>query len=107
MPDISTIDAFKQTLLVARSIVYADPAKRGASGDYFARVLDRLGIAEQMKSKAILVPGPQVAEVVARGEAELAVAQGSEMCATRRSAAGRFREHRRDRPLLHNFWQQS
>jgi hypothetical protein len=57
MPDVSTIDAFKQTLLVARSIVYADPAKGGASGDYFSRVLDRLGIAEQMKSKAILVPG--------------------------------------------------
>jgi molybdate transport system substrate-binding protein len=78
-PDISTIDTFKQTLLAARSIVYADPAKGGASGVYFARVLDRLGIAEQMKAKTILVPGAQAAEVVARGEAELGVAQGSEI----------------------------
>jgi molybdate transport system substrate-binding protein len=78
-PDITTVDAFKQTLLAARSIVYADPAKGGASGVYFARVLDRLGIAEQMKAKTILVPGAQAAEVVAKGEAELGVAQGSEI----------------------------
>ena len=78
-PDISTADAFKQTLLSARSIVYADPAKGGASGVYFARVLDRLGIAEQMQAKTILVPGAQAAEVVAKGEAELGVAQGSEI----------------------------
>jgi molybdate transport system substrate-binding protein len=79
MPDISSVDAFKQTLLTARSIVYADPAKGGASGVYFARVLDRLGIAEQMKGKTILVPGAQAAEVVARGDAELGVAQASEI----------------------------
>jgi len=78
-PDISSVDAFKHTLLTARSIVYADPAKGGASGVYFARVLDRLGIAEQMKAKTILVPGAQAAEVVARGEAELGIAQGSEI----------------------------
>src|SRR5205085_10774678 len=59
--------------------VYADPAKGGASGVYFARVLDRLGITEQMKSKTILVPGAQAADVVDRGEAELGVAQASEI----------------------------
>jgi molybdate transport system substrate-binding protein len=79
MPDIGSIDAFKHTLLTAHSIVYADPAKGGASGVYFAHVLDRLGIAEQMQGKTILVPGAQAAEVVARGEAELGVAQGSEI----------------------------
>ena len=78
-PDISTADAFKQTLLNARSIVYADPARGGASGVYFARVLDRLGIAEQMYAKTILVPGAQAAEVVAKGEAELGIAQASEI----------------------------
>ena len=78
-PDISSVDAFKHTLLTTRSIVYADPAKGGASGVYFARVLDRLGIAEQLKGKTILVPGSQAAEVVARGDAELGVAQGSEI----------------------------
>jgi molybdate transport system substrate-binding protein len=78
-PDISSVDAFKHTLLTARSIVYADPAKGAGVGVYFARVLDRLGIAEQMKGKTILVPGAQAAEVVARGEAELGIALASEI----------------------------
>ena len=78
-PDISTSDALKRTLLDAKSIVYADPAKGGASGVYFAKVLERLGIVDQMKSKTILVPGAQAAEVVAKGQAELGVAMGSEI----------------------------
>ena len=78
-PDISSVDALKHTLLTARSIVYADPAKGGASGVYFARVLDRLGIAGQLKDKTILVPGAQAADVVAKGDAELGVAQASEI----------------------------
>src|SRR6476469_2184407 len=44
-PDISTVDARKRTLLAAKLIVYADPAKGGASGVYFAKVVDRLGIS--------------------------------------------------------------
>jgi molybdate transport system substrate-binding protein len=78
-PDISSVDALKRTLLDAKMIVYADPAKGGASGVYFAHVVDRLGIAEQLKSKTILVPGAQAAEVVAKGIAEIGVAQGSEI----------------------------
>ena len=78
-PDISSVDAFKHMLLSARSIVYADPAKGGASGVYFANVLNRLGIAEQLKGKTILVPGAQAAEVVAKGDAELGIAQASEI----------------------------
>ena len=78
-PDITSVDALKRSLLAAKSIVYADPAKGGASGVYFARVLDRLGIAEQMKAKTILVPGAQAADIVAKGEAELGVAQASEI----------------------------
>jgi molybdate transport system substrate-binding protein len=77
-PDISSVDAVKRTLLSARSVVYSDPAKGGLSGVHFARVLDRLGIAEQMKTKTILVPGA-AAELVARGEAELGIAQASEI----------------------------
>jgi len=42
-------------------------------------VLDRLGIADQMKSKTILVPGAQAGELVAKGEAEMGVAQASEI----------------------------
>ena len=78
-PDISSADALKASLLAAKSIVYADPAKGGASGVYFATVIDKLGIAEQLKARTILVPGPQAADVVARGEAELGVAQASEI----------------------------
>ena len=78
-PDISSVDALKRTLLAAKSIVYADPAKGGASGVYFAHVVDQLGIAEQLKSRTVLVPGAQAADVVAKGEAELGVAQASEI----------------------------
>lgn len=78
-PDISTVDALKQTLLAAKSIVYADPAKGGASGVYFAKVIDKLGIAEQLKPKTLLVAGAQAADVVAKGEAEIGVGQTSEI----------------------------
>ena len=49
-PDISTADAFKQALLSAKSISYADPAKGGLSGVVAAKAIERLGIAEQMKA---------------------------------------------------------
>ncbi|HZP79211.1 MAG TPA: substrate-binding domain-containing protein [Pseudolabrys sp.] len=78
-PDISTVDALKRTLLAAKSISYSDPAKGGASGVYFAKVVDQLGLTEQLKAKTILVPGAQAPERVAAGEAELGVAQGSEI----------------------------
>jgi molybdate transport system substrate-binding protein len=78
-PDISTVDALKRTLLDAKSIVYSDPAKGGASGVYFANVVDRLGITDELKPKTILVPGAQAPEVVAKGGAEIGVAQGSEI----------------------------
>lgn len=50
-PDIGTSDAFKATLLNAKSIVYVDPAPGATSGIHFASVLDRLGIAEAVKGK--------------------------------------------------------
>ena len=78
-PDINSVAAFKRTLLAAKSVVYADPAKGAASGVYFARVLERLGITEQMKPKTVLVPGAQAAEVVAEGEAEIGIGQTSEI----------------------------
>jgi molybdate transport system substrate-binding protein len=78
-PDISTVDALKRTLLAAKSVAYSDPAKGGVSGVHFARVLERLGIADQMKPKSILVSGALAPELVAKGEAELGVGQGSEI----------------------------
>ena len=80
-PDISTAEKLKTALLAAKSISYADPAKGGASGVYFAKVIDRLGIADQMKSKTVLVPGAQAGELVAKGEVEMGIAQASEIAA--------------------------
>jgi molybdate transport system substrate-binding protein len=78
-PDISSVEALKRSLLAAKSIVYSDPAKGGASGVYFAHVVEQLGIAEQLKARTILVPGAQAADVVAKGEAEIGVGQASEI----------------------------
>ena len=78
-PDIGTVDALKHTLIAAKSISYSDPAKGGASGVYFAKVVDQLGLTDELKAKTILVPGAQAPELVAKGEAELGVAQGSEI----------------------------
>jgi molybdate transport system substrate-binding protein len=75
-PDISSPDALKRTLLAAKSISYVDPASGGASGIHFAKVLDRLGIANEMKSKTVF-PNPktpaEVGVLVANGEAEIGV----------------------------------
>jgi molybdate transport system substrate-binding protein len=78
-PDISTSDAFKQTLLAAKSISYADPAKGGLSGVVAGKAIDKLGIAEQMKAKTTLVPGAQAPDLVAKGEVEFGIAQASEI----------------------------
>src|SRR2546426_2190119 len=75
-PDISSPDALKRTLLAAKSISYVDPASGGASGIHFTKVLDRLGIANEMKSKTVF-PNPkapaEVGALVANGEAEIGV----------------------------------
>jgi molybdate transport system substrate-binding protein len=71
-PDISTPDAMKRTLLAARSVSYVDPAGGGSTGIHFARVLERLGIADEVNKKAIRPQrGAQVAEAVADGRAEI------------------------------------
>jgi molybdate transport system substrate-binding protein len=78
-PDISTSETFKRTLLEAKSIVYVDPARGATSGVHFAEVLQRLGIADAVKPKTVLVPGGAAAEKVATGEAEICVHQISEI----------------------------
>jgi molybdate transport system substrate-binding protein len=79
-PDISTAHALKQTLLTAKSIAYSEPAAGGASGVYFAQLLERMGIAEAMKAKTKYPPaGGFSAELLLTGEAELAVQQKPEL----------------------------
>lgn len=80
-PAIDTVETLKTTLLQTSSIAYSDPAKGGASGIHFARVLDKLGIAAEMKPKSKLT-GPDAPEVVARGEAEVCASQTMEILAT-------------------------
>jgi len=79
-PDISTPEALKATLLRAKSIAYSEPSAGGASGVYFAKLLERMGIAEQMKAKTKYPPaGGFSGELLLTGEAELAVQQKPEL----------------------------
>jgi molybdate transport system substrate-binding protein len=67
-PDIGTVDAFKQTLLNAKSITYL---KEGASTIHLRKVFDQLGITEAIRAKAVETAGEQVSEFVAEGKVEL------------------------------------
>ena len=78
MPDISTADAFKKTLLAAKSVVYIDP-KVGTSGKHVAEILQRLGIADEVNAKAKLGSGGYITAPVGRGEIELGIHQISEI----------------------------
>ena len=75
-PDISTPDELQKTLLSAKSVAYSD----SASGVYVGTELfKRLGVADEMKDKAKMIPAEPVAGVVARGDAELGFQQISEL----------------------------
>jgi molybdate transport system substrate-binding protein len=74
-PDISTVEAFRRTLLAAKSIAFS---RIGASGIHFAEVIKRLGIDTEIRRKAT-ISDSYVGEIAARGEAELAVQQISEL----------------------------
>ena len=75
-PDISSPEALRGALLAAKSITYANPAGGGAAGIHFAKVLDRLGIANEMKSKTVFHPrADETGILVANGEAEIGVNQ--------------------------------
>jgi molybdate transport system substrate-binding protein len=78
-PDISTVEAFKRALLAAKSVAYIDPASGGSSGIYVSGLLDKLGIADQVKPKAKLKQGGYVADLIVKGEAELGIHQISEI----------------------------
>ena len=69
-PDISSVDAFKNTLLSVKSVTYAP---EGATGRHLPKVFDRLGIAEQVKGKTKPNALDRVPQVVAAGEVELAI----------------------------------
>jgi molybdate transport system substrate-binding protein len=75
-PDIGTVDAFKRTLLAARSLVYSS----GASGRYLVELFQQMGVSEEIKGKSQQVPSEiPVGAVLARGEAEIGFQQVSEL----------------------------
>ena len=75
-PDISSADTLKRALLAAKSVAYSD----SASGVYVStEMFGKLGIADEMKDKARKIPATPVAEIVARGDAEIGFQQISEL----------------------------
>jgi molybdate transport system substrate-binding protein len=79
-PDISTPEALERTLHACKSIAYSEPSAGGASGVYFAKLLERMGLAEAMRPKTKHPPaGGFCAELLLTGEAELALQQKPEL----------------------------
>jgi molybdate transport system substrate-binding protein len=74
-PDISSVESFKQALRAAESIAYST----GPSGVYLAGLFERLGLADELKSKVKQIKGGSIGAVVARGEAEIGFQQVSEL----------------------------
>lgn len=69
-PDLSTVEAFKRSLLAAKSIAYTS---EGSSGIYFVALLKKLAIHDEIKDRLRSIGGGQTGFVVGRGEAELGV----------------------------------
>jgi molybdate transport system substrate-binding protein len=82
-PDVGTVEAFKRTLLAAKSVAYIDPKAGGSSGIYVGKLLELLGMADAVNAKAVLVHGGEVASHVVDGEAEIGIHQISEILAVK------------------------
>jgi molybdate transport system substrate-binding protein len=79
-PDLSTPEAFKQTMLNARSIALTDPAVGATAGIYLAGLFERMGIAETIRPKVLWQKnGFAGAQAVAEGAAEVGLTQISEL----------------------------
>jgi molybdate transport system substrate-binding protein len=79
-PDIATVAALRATLLGARAVAYS---RIGASGIFFAQLIERMGIAPEINARATVVPSGLTAERLVSGEADLAVQQLSELMQVR------------------------
>ena len=83
-PDISSVAAFKQALLAAKSIAMSNPVGGGASGIHLWSVFERLGIADALRPKTIFGPGGPAGLIglfLLRGEAEIGLQQMPELMA--------------------------
>lgn len=80
VPDISTVEALKKTLLQAKSVAHADGARGATSGVHFAKMIDQLGLREALQPKLVVLPfGVDVIEGVGEGKFELGASQSSEI----------------------------
>lgn len=76
VPNISTPDAVRDTLIHAKSVAWSD----SASGVYIqSTMLDRLGITDQVRPKGRMIPATPVGKIVAEGQAEIGFQQLSEL----------------------------
>lgn len=75
-PDITNADALRATLLAARAVAYS---RIGASGIYFAQLIEQLGISKEVNANAVVIASGFTAERLVSGEADLAVQQLSEL----------------------------
>jgi molybdate transport system substrate-binding protein len=79
-PDLRTAAAFKRALLSARAVALTDPAGGGTAGVHMARVMEQMGITDQMRPKLVYsTQGQFVTEAVVKGEADLGVTFTSEI----------------------------
>ena len=80
-PNIGSTEDFTKALLAAKSIAYSNPAAGGASAVYLAGLIERLGLTDQLKAKTKLAPPPggNIADLVAKGDAEIGITQLSEV----------------------------
>jgi molybdate transport system substrate-binding protein len=79
-PPFASVEDFKQALIGAKFIVYADPARGGAAGIHIARQIEKLGLAEQVKAKTRVAAGGDITEVtLGLGQGALGMTQMSEI----------------------------
>jgi molybdate transport system substrate-binding protein len=80
VPALASIDDFRRAVLDAKVVVYADPVRGGAAGVHVARVFQRLGIADRLRSQITLAAGGDITEVtLAQGKGALGITQISEI----------------------------
>ena len=79
-PDIRSVEAFKQTLLAAKSIAHADPSRGGVTAVYVAGLLGRLDIAAEIKPRITIFP-PGVYDTIVNGDVEIGFGGISEIVA--------------------------
>lgn len=79
-PSVQSVEEFKNALLAAKAVVYADPVRGGAAGIHVASVIEKLGLTEQLKPKIRLAAGGDITEVtLALGTGAIGMTQISEM----------------------------